>query len=282
MTKFLAQIIAWLNTAMNGLGKFLLAPLIETLPGWLSNTIIGAVLGVLLLIVFKYTSNQQAISRVKDKIKANTLALKLFKDSMAVTFQSQGRLFLGALMLLVHAIRPLLVMIVPVSLIIAQMALWYQARPLRPTESALVIMKLNGDSDTPLPKVSLESMPAAEVTIGPVHVVSKREIYWEITAREDGNQPLVFKVDQDKFEKELAIGSGFMPVSVERPGWHWASIFNNPREKPFAPKSVVQSISIGYSERSPEFLWVPLWMWYFFAASMLFALIAKPFLKVKI
>ncbi|MCK4851149.1 MAG: hypothetical protein KAT11_07355 [Phycisphaerae bacterium] len=282
MTRILAQIIAWLNVPMNALGRFLLGPLIGTLPGWLSNTIVAAVMGVILLIIFKYTSNQQAISRVRDNIKANTLALKLFKDSMAVTFQSQGRLLRGALLLLVHAVRPLLVMIVPVSLILAQLALWYQARPLQVGEPAVVVMKLNGEIDAPWPKVSMESMPAAELTIGPVRVLSKRQIYWEIEARQNGNQPLIFQVDQEKFEKELAIGSGFMPVSVERPGWHWGSIFYHPRESPFSPDSLVQSISITYPDRPTWTSGTDWWIAYFFIASMVFAFIAKPFLKVKI
>ena len=51
MTRLLAQITAWLNAVMNGLGRGLLAPLIGALPGWLSNTIVAAVTGVLLLIV---------------------------------------------------------------------------------------------------------------------------------------------------------------------------------------------------------------------------------------
>ncbi len=282
MTRFLAQIIAWLNIIMNGLGRFLLAPLIETLPGWLSNTIVAAVMGVIMLIIFKYTSNQQAISRVRDNIKANMLALKLFKDSMAVTFQSQGRLLRGALLLLVHAVRPLLVMIVPVSLILAQLALWYQARPLQVGEPAVVVMKLNGEIDAPWPKVGLETTSAVEVNVGPFQVKSKREICWEIKARQNGNQPLIFRVGQENFEKELAIGPGFMPVSLERPGWHWTSVLYNPREKPFAPKSVVEFISITYPDRPTWTSGTDWWIAYFFIASMVFALIAKPFLKVKI
>ncbi len=282
MTGFAAQIAVWLNTVMNGLAKFLLAPMIGTLPGWLSNTIISAVTGVVLMVIFKYTSNQQAIGRVRDNIKANMLALKLFKDSMAVTLQSQGRLFQAALLLLVHAVRPMLVMIVPVSLILPQLALWYQYRPLIPGESAVVIMKLTGNADARWPTVSLQSTPAAEVTTGPVRVLSKREIYWEIKARENGIHSLVFQVDQHKVEKELAIGKGFTPVRVERPAWHWTSILYNPREKPFSPKSPVESVSITYPDRPAWTSGTDWWMAYFFIASMVFALIAKPFLKVKI
>ncbi len=79
MTGVLAQTAAWLNSAANGLGRWLLAPT-SVLPGWLSATTAAAVTGVLLLAVFKYTSNQRAIKRVRDDINAHLLALKLFKD----------------------------------------------------------------------------------------------------------------------------------------------------------------------------------------------------------
>ena len=282
MTRLLAQITAWLNAVMNGLGRGLLAPLIGAVPGWLSNTVVAAVTGVLLLVIFKYTSNQGAIGRVRDSIKANMLALKLFKDSMAVTVQSQGRLFKAALLLLVHAIRPMAVMIVPISLLVLQLMLWYEARPLRPGESAVVVMEINGEIGAPWPEVILEVTPAADVNIGPVRVLSNRQICWEIQARQNGKQPLVFQVDQQKIEKELAIGEGFVPVSVERPGWRWSSMMRHPRERPFAPDSVVQSIAIDYPDRSSTIIGIPWWLVYFFVASMVFALIFKPFLKVKI
>ena len=85
----LAQLAAWLGAAADVLGRVVLAPL-GTLPGWLSATIVAAVTGVLLLVAFKYTSNQRAIKRVRDDIDANLLALKLFKDSTAVTLRSPG------------------------------------------------------------------------------------------------------------------------------------------------------------------------------------------------
>ncbi len=80
MTDVLAQVAAWLNAAANVLGRFLLAP-VGVVPGWLSATVVAAVTGVLLLAVFKYTSNQRAIKRVRNDINAHLLALKLFKDS---------------------------------------------------------------------------------------------------------------------------------------------------------------------------------------------------------
>ena len=278
---FLAQIVTWINVVTNTLGKFLLAH-IGVLPGWLSNTIVSAVAGVVLLTIFKYTSNQSAIARVRDGIKANMLALKLFKDSISVTLKAQGQLFKGAVLLLVHAIRPMLVMIVPVSLLLSQMGLWYQSRPLSPGEETVVTMKLNDNIETSWPDVSLESTPAADVIIGPVRVLSKRQIYWKIKAIENGCHRINFQVGQQQIGKELAIGDGFMRVSAERPGWHWADILLHPWEKPFRGDSVVQSISIDYPDRPSLTSGTDWWLIYFFIASLVFALIFKPFLKVKI
>ena len=278
---FFAQIITWINVPINALARFLLAP-IGVLPGWLSNTIISAVVGVVLLIIFKYTSNQRAIGRVRDDIKANMLALKLFKDSISVTLKAQGQVFAGAGLLLVHAIRPMLVMIVPVSLLLAQLGMWYQSRPLLPGEETVVTMKLSGNIDTPWPNVSIKSIPAADVETGPVRVFNRREICWKIKASEAGQHHITFQVGQQQIEKELAIGDGFMRVSAERPGWHWADILLHPWERPFGPDSLVQSISISYPERLSKTSGTNWWLIYFFVASLVFALIFKPFLKVRI
>lgn len=281
MMSFLAHIVTWLNVPLNAAGKLLTAP-VAAVPGWLSNTVISAAMGVILLVLWKYTSNQDAIGRVKDDIKANMLALKLFKDSISVTLQAQGRVFKGAGGLLFHAIRPMLVVTVPICLILAQMGLWYQARPLQPGEEALVVMKLNGNIDSAWPNVSIACMPAAEVTIEQTRVFSKRQIYWKIKARENGLNNIVFQVDNEQVEKELAIGNGFMRVSLHRPGWHWFDILEHPSEKPFGPDSVVQSISIKYPDRLSRTSGTGWWVAYFFVASMVFAFVAKPFLKVRI
>jgi uncharacterized membrane protein (DUF106 family) len=73
-----------------------------------------------------------------------------------------------------------------------------------------------------------------------------------------------------------------MRISTQRPAWQWADILWHPAEKPFGPDSVVQSISIDYPDRYAQFLGIPLWLIYFFIASLIFGFLFKPFLKVKI
>ncbi len=278
---FLAHITTWINILTNALGGFLFS-WVAVLPGWLSNTIISAIVAVLLLINYKYTSNQRALGRVRDNIKADMLALKLFKDSILVTLQSEGRLFKGAFLVLVHSIRPILVMIIPISLLAAQLGLWYQARPLLPTEETAVTMQLNDKIESSLFNFSIEPTDGIEVTTGPVRILSKHQICWKIKAGESGYHHIIFKVGQERIEKQLAIGEGFMRLSSERPGWHWADILLNPLEKPFANDSIVQSISINYPDRLSRTSGTDWWVIYFLVATFVFALLFKPFLKVRI
>ncbi|MHC4293731.1 MAG: hypothetical protein ACYSTX_05490 [Planctomycetota bacterium] len=281
MTDFLAQLITWINIPVNTVGKFLLAP-VGVLPGWLSNTIISAVTGVFLLIIFKYTSNQKAIGRVRDDIKAHMLALKLFKDSLSVTLCAQGHVFKGAFLLLFHAVIPMLIMIVPVCLLLGQLGLWYQSKPLSIGQEALVTIKFSSNAGDAWQNVIIEPTSVIDITAGPTRVYSKKEAYWKIKGYENGCHYIVFHIDGQRFEKELTIGDGFMRVSSQRPGWRWADILLHPQEKPFRTDSIIQSISIEYPERDAITSGTDFWLVYFFIASMVFALIFKPFLKVKI
>lgn len=281
LNPLLAPLFSWINLLVNPVAGWLLAP-IGRMPGWLSNTIISAITGPVLLLIFKYTSKQRAIGQVKDAIKANMLALKLFKDELSVTFRAQGRLFLGALRLLRYSLRPLAVMIVPVLLELAQMGSWYQWRPLRPGEETLVTIVLNGPSGGAMPEVEIASMDGAEVAAGPVRIPSKNEVCWQIRAVEEGRHRIVFRVGGQQVEKELVVGDGLLRVSAVRPGWDWTAIILHPLEKPLGGDCPVRSIAIDYPPRPSWASGTDSWVAYFFVVSIAFALVLKPFLKVKI
>jgi hypothetical protein len=283
----LGHVIVWLNAAANALGTVVLAP-VAALPGWLSATLVAAATGVVLLLVFKYTSNQRAIKLVRNDIKANLLALKLFKDNISVALKAQGRLLWGAFWLLVLAIVPMLVMALPVLLLLGQLALWYQSRPLHIGEDAVVTLKLNGDSASAWPDVRLMPTKAVDVSTGPVRIASQRTLCWKIAARESGYHHLVFQVDGQPVNKELAIGDGFMRVSTQRPRWPWDALLN-PAEPPFDADATVQSIDIDYPQRSswtsgaqPELLGMPAWVAYWLVVSMIAAFAFRGLFRVNI
>jgi hypothetical protein len=276
-----AGALVWLNSAANVLGRLFLSP-IAVLPGWLSSTFVASVTGVLLLVVFKYTSNQHAIKRVRDDINANLLALKLFKDSTRVAIVSQGRVFWGAIELLVLALVPMLVMALPVCLVLGQLSLWYQLRPLQVGQEAVITLSLNKSQASSWPSVSLAPSTAVEVVTGPVRVLSKREVCWNVRGVQEGTHRLDFQVGDKTAGKEVAIGDGFMRVSKVRPGWHWTDILFNPWEPAFRPDSPVQSIDIDYPHRSSWTSGTDSWVIYWFVVSMIAALCFRRALNVNV
>ncbi len=281
MNEGLAQGVDWLNIAANFAGGILLAP-IGFLPGWLSATMVAVATGLVMLLVFKFTSNQPAIKRVRDNIKANLLALSLFKDSVAVSLRAQGRILVNALRLLLLAVVPMLVMFVPMCLLLSQLALWYQARPLRIGEESVVTLRLAGAADAAWPRVQIESTPALDTTIGPVSILSQRAICWNIVPREAGYHRIVFDVGGRKIEKELAVGEGYMRVSLERPALDLSAALLHPRERPFGPESPVRAIEIEYPTRSSWTSGSNSWLVYWFVASMLGALAFRRVLNVNL
>jgi hypothetical protein len=271
----LTDTVVALNAVANALGRAL-AP-IGLLPGWLSATLAAVLTGVAMLVAFKYTSNQRAIKRVRRDIRANLLAVKLFKDNVAVGLRAQGRVLLGAFRLLPLAVVPILVMTVPMVLLLAQLGLWYQAAPLRVGEEAVVVVRLNSDSTA-----ELAPTDAVEDVSGPVRVVSRREVCWSVRARQPGYHRLQFRVDGQTVEKELAVGGGFMRVSTSRPEWDWWRAVLNPREKPFDRDSVVKSIEVEYPTRSSWTSGTDDWVIYWFVVALVAGFCLRGVLKVQI
>jgi hypothetical protein len=277
----LAHVVVWLNALANAVARPLLSP-IGWLPGWLSATIVAAVTGVLLLFAFKYTSNQRAIKRVRNDINAHLLALKLFKDSATVALRAQGHILVGAFRLFCLAIVPMLFMLVPVTLLLSQLASWYQCRPLSVGEDAVLTLKLSDRAGPSLPKVHLAPSEAIEIVTGPVRVLSKREVCWEIQARKGGYHHLEFQVDGEAGGKELAVGDGFMRASALRPGWNWSDALLYPCEAPFGPRSMIRSIEIDYPKRSSWTSGSDWWVLYWFVLSMVSALCFRRLLNVNL
>ena len=103
-------------------------------------------------------------------------------------------------------------MALPVTLLLGQLSLWYQARPLKVGEEAVLTMALGGDDGDALPEVRLRPADAVEVPVGPVRIRSRREVCWTLRGRAPGVHRLVFDVGGLPVAKQAAVGDGFLRV----------------------------------------------------------------------
>jgi hypothetical protein len=209
------------------------------------------------------------------------LSLSLFKDSMLVNLKAEARILWGAVRLLGLAIVPMLVMLVPMCLLLGQLAVWYQARPLAVGEGAIITVQLATPATEPT-DVQLEPSSAVETITGPVRIPVRQMVCWNVQAREPGYHRLAFRAGDALVEKEIAIGDGFMRVSPRRPAWSSADALLYPRERPLSADSPVAAIDVEYPPRTGWTDGTRTWLIYWFAASMVAALVARPLLKVNI
>jgi hypothetical protein len=184
--------------------------------------------------------------------------------------------------LMLLSLAPMAIMIVPVGLLLGQLSLWWQARPLHVGEEAVISLKLAGDKQSMWPRVRLQPDTAVETTLGPVRVRSQRAICWNIQAKAPGYHRLTFHVDGEEIQKELAVGDRPMRISERRPDWNWSDVLLHPAEAPFRPQSQVRSIEIQYPARTGWASGRSSWLLFWFFGSTLSAFLFRGLFKVNL
>ena len=119
---------------------------------------ISIVIGFLMVIVFRYTSDQKAIGRAKDRLKAHLLAVRLFQDQLPVVMRAYGKILRGTGSYLRLAFTPFLIAILPITFLIVQLDRYFGWMPLQPAQSFLVEARV--DDPAALNDASLQ-LPAA-------------------------------------------------------------------------------------------------------------------------
>src|SRR3989442_13909117 len=72
-----------------------------------SLTVFSLLTTVFTLVVFRYASNQPAMRRVKDRLQAHVLEVRLFPDQLPVFLRAALRLLVGGRFFLRHSLNRL-------------------------------------------------------------------------------------------------------------------------------------------------------------------------------
>jgi len=275
----LSPVLLVLNRLSTYAGDAVFAAL-APLPPWLGLTLLSVILGVLMLAAFRYTSNQVKIGRTRDELTAHLLSLKLFKDDLGVTWRAQGRLLHALARLQVLMLKPVLILLLPLLLVVGQMGLRYQWRPLRPGEETLIRLRLRSTADDKISTARLDAGQGLADIVGPVP--GGGQLVWRVRGGIPGRHTLRFTIAGRIVEKDLVVGGGLARVSAERPPRRWTSQILHPAEVPLPPDSPVRSIEIAYGGVDSHIRGANWWVLYFFVVSMAAALAVKPVLRVRL
>lgn len=244
---------------------------------------VSALTGVLMLIIYKYTSNQAEIKKVKDHIKAHFLGIMLYKDSLRVLFSSIARIFLANLRYMRLNLVPLMFMIVPVGLLMIQLNFWYGYRPLKSGENVLIKAMLTSPADLNKAELSLVAPEDLEVQTPPLRIQSNSEINWRLGARKNGHYEIKVQINGQKVTKSLVVSNRMERLSLLRhASGFWKGLLY-PGESTISEDSPVCSIEVTYQPVLMSlFGWEVHWVVVYFVLSILFGLALKGVFNVRI
>ncbi len=275
--------IGILNAAVGGLFDALFAVLGPLGPE-ASLAAVSLLVGLFMLFIFKKTSDQDGIRRAKDRIKAHLLELRLYRGDFGQTMRSQGRILAANGRYFLHAVRPMLVMLVPILLVLFQLDARYGARSPRPGEAVLVKVKVDPSLKLSGLEPVLEAPAGAVVETPPLRIEEEHEVDWRVRAAAPGRHTLTVRIGGQTAAKELSVGrpgpARIAPLKVRRGG---GAQLANPGEKPLARDSRIVSIETAYPPaRLSYFGWRMHWLVAFFLLSLLFGFGLKGVFKVEI
>jgi uncharacterized membrane protein (DUF106 family) len=259
------------------------------LASWLTSPLaiviaLSVVIGLLMIVLFGYTSDQKAIAIAKDQLKAHLLAVRLYRDQLHVVMGSYGKVLRGTGRYLKLAFKPLLYVIIPITLMIVWLDRSLGLTAIQTNTPFLLTARVN-NADA-LDNISIDLPPGITATAPPVHVAADNEVVWRLVASQDGEYDVKIKTaGGQSVTKTVRVTSRLAQLSPERLRDHfWERIFSS-GESALPGNSVVESIAVNYPERN-----IPLgiagyemnWIWLFFILSMIAGFIFKELLGIEV
>jgi hypothetical protein len=271
-----------LNAALRLAFDLLLAPF-AGLPPIVSLVLVCLLVSVLMLVVFKKTSNQAALAVVKRKIHAGLFEIRLFNDDLRAILRAQNEILRHNLTYLRLSLWPMLFLLPPLVLVIAQLQFHYGYEGLRPGQRALLEVDLAPEAAGARPRVALDVPAGLRAETEAVWVKAESQLVWRLVAERDGDYEVGLQIDgAPRVTKTVRVTPRTVRLSPERASSGFLSQLLYPAEPPLPP-GPVRAVRLSYPGREVEVLGYGMhWMIPFFALSIAFAFALRGVFKVTI
>lgn len=269
------------NTVLTRIFDVVLHPFRDVSPLW-SLSLLALLTGLFMLAIFRYTSNQAAIARVKNRLKAHFLEFRLFQDDFGLLMQAQKDILKHNLVYLMHALRPMAVMVIPMLLLLGQLNVRYGYRPLRPGEMTIVAVTLR-QALTTTDKITLQAPQGVMLETQPLRIPQLREVDWRLRPTASGQFWLRIQVGEEAVGTWLTVSNQLVRVApyITQAGFMQQVL--QPADHALSAASLVQAIAVYYPPRQLQIWgWNMHWLVFFFVVSLLCGFALKNRLGVEV
>jgi uncharacterized membrane protein (DUF106 family) len=271
------------NAALRLVFDALLAPF-AAWPPIVSLVLVSLLVAILMLVVFKRTSDQPALAAVKRKIHAGLFEIRLFNDDLRAIMRAQGDILRHNLTYLRLSLWPMVFILPPLVLVIAQLQFHYGYEGLRKGQPALLEVDLAPDAGAGARPAATLDLPAglrAQTEV--VWIKAESQLLWRLVAEREGDYELGLNVAGVHLTKTVRVTPLTVRLSPVRVGTDFLSQLLYPAEAPLPPGNPVRAVHISYPEREVSVLGYGMhWMIPFFGLSIAFAFALRGLFKVTI
>jgi hypothetical protein len=237
-----------------------------------------------MLVVFKRTSDQAALAAVKRKIHAGLFEIRLFNDDLRAILRAQNEILRHNLTYLRLSLWPMLFLLPPLVLVIAQLQFHYGYEGLRPGQKALLQVDLEPGADGGARPSAVLNLPAGlRAETEAVWIKGESQLLWRLVAEREGDYVLGLDVAGARLTKTVRVTPLTVRLSPVRVDSGFLSQLLYPAEPPLPSGSPVRAVHLSYPGREVSVLGHGMhWMIPFFALSIVFAFALRGVFKVTI
>jgi len=255
-----------LNRLITGFFKLLLWPLAPLPPIW-ALAVVSVFAGALMVWIFGRVSRQEQIRGIKDRIRGNLFGVRLYQHEIGVVLRLQKQILGDTMRYMALSVAPMLVLLIPMSLIMVQLNLHFASRPLRPGEQAIVRISV-ADAALLSRPISLKADRSFIVETPPVRISSDKQAAWRIRAVRPGHHSLKVQIGDQEIEKALDIGNDWRAVSSLRTV-SWLDSLLYPSEPRLDRRAGIRAVEVLYRPLPLQVLgWSVDWLVFFFIISV--------------
>jgi len=212
---------------------------------------LSIIMSFIVLWIYKWVSSPGAIKATKNKIKANILAIRLYKDLGKVIIGSFFKSLFYTLKYFILNFGPVLIIIPILFPAFVQMDIRYGLQPFKVGDDLAV--KASFASDIAGLDVELLENEHYKLKMNPVFIKVLKEINWKLEVLKAGTTKIKIKVGDKILEKQLIIGESRAAISNKKMRQSSWAHFIYPAEKLLPGEGKVADIYIQYPGHSVSF-----------------------------
>jgi len=233
----------------------------------------SVVSGVVLLFIFRWTSNARAIRAARRRAQAELLAVRLYREEPRVVLRAQARFLAAIGRYLAQMLVPFAALALPFSLLAANLDARYGSRALAVGERAVVEVL---GATAVIDAASLEPSEGLAVEAGPVRIRARGEASWRILAKAPGRQSVAVVVGERRVDKEVTVSTTARGAAPRRMCAGLATFFLAPAEPAIGEGCAVRRIEVRYPSLEVDaFGWKMPWIVVFLLVSSAVALLLR-------